>query len=132
MNTSLETTLLHLAVQEDNSCNTVPQLSFLPVPHVTILSFLLLNAHLRLASPYLHFLLFLRNTFHLNAASLLCAAHGPIVPFPLTFYGRLFSHLCCLNAALCPSIAQPSIPFMLTLALVLWTLLGLCAEYSPI
>ena len=74
--------------------------------------FLLLSAHLRLASSYLDFLLFLWNAFHLNAASLLRAVHGSIIPFPLTFYGRLPSHMHCLNAVLSPPIAQLSFPFI--------------------
>ena len=78
---------------------------------VTILSFLLLSACLRLTSSYLDFLPFLRNAFHLNTASLLRAVHGSIVPFPLTFYGCLPSHMHCLNAVLSPPIAQPSFPF---------------------
>ena len=80
--------------------------------HVMILSFLLLSARLGLASSYLDFLPFLRNTFHLNAASLLRAVHGSIIPFPLTFYGHLPSHMHCFNVVLSPPIAQPGFPFI--------------------
>ena len=74
---------------------------------VTILSFLLLSAHLGLASLYLDFLPFLRNAFHLNTASLLHAVHGSIIPFPYTIYGCPFLFMCNLLRSLLSSIAQP-------------------------
>ena len=71
------------------------------------------------------------NTFHLNTASLLHSVHGPIAPFPLTLYGCLLVS-CIASTQPHPFYRTSSFPFISDLALVLRTLLGLCAAYPLI
>ena len=66
--------------------------------------FFLFTSHssLTCSLPLFLFALFLQNTLNLNIASLLHTMHGPVVPFPITFYGHLLLFLCNHYAILFP------------------------------
>ena len=72
--------------------------------------------HLLLASgltPY-PFVLFPRNTICLNTASFLYAVHGPVISFPLSYYGHLLLFMRNPYAASSLLLHSPAIPLYLS------------------